>query len=493
MKRGSGILLHISSLPSAYGIGTFGKEAFQMIRLLKKSCQKYWQFLPLSPTDFKDSPYQSFSTFALNPYFIDLDSLIQDGLLKQEEVKSCNWFVKEDQIDYGLIYENKEKMLWLAYQRGYGKYQKLIQIFYKKNQYWLEDYALFMSLKKYFNQKPWMEWEHDYKVRKKSVLHQFQEEYYDWCQFYIFCQYLAFKQYQKLKKFAAVNQISLIGDCPIYVNLDSSDVWANPRLFLLDAQYKPTLVAGVPPDYFSKTGQLWGNPIYNYEQMKKDHYRWWTLRFFHLLQLYDYLRLDHFRGFESYYAIPFLDTNAINGKWYPGPAQDFFDTIIQNLNQAPFIAEDLGIITKEVNDLKNRYQFPGLKILLFAFDSLDANHPYLPRNYEKNCIAYIGTHDNAPFFGYIHQNQNGYQNMHQYYHTTGEKETYEAILEDLYASSADVVLLQIQDVLLQDENYRMNIPGSEENNWQYRLLKEQLNEKYFETIAKLTKKHQRDE
>ena len=492
MERGSGILLHISSLPSNYGIGTFGKEAYCFIRLLKKTKQKYWQFLPLSPTGYKDSPYQSFSTFALNPYFIDLDDLIQDQLLKQEEVDALTWYQTKDRVDYGLIYENKEKILWLAYQRGYAKYQKMIQIFMRKNQFWLEDYALFMALKKYFHQQPWTQWEIDYKIKKKNVIHRFQEENQDWIQFYIFCQFIAFKQYQKLKNFAKANKIQLIGDCPIYVNFDSCDVWANQRLFLLDTQYYPTLVAGVPPDYFSKTGQLWGNPIYNYEQMKKDDYHWWTLRFQHLLKLYDYVRLDHFRGFEAYYAIPFKETTALHGKWYAGPGKTFFDLMTQKFGQTPFIAEDLGIITDAVQLLKDCYHFPGLKILLFAFDSLDEKHPYLPKNYEKNCIGYIGTHDNSPFFEYVKQNQNGFLNMKKYYQTVDENTTYEAIMDDLFASDANVIILQIQDILKQDEKSRMNVPGSDQGNWQYRITHNDFDFKKYEFIVKLTIKHQRD-
>ena len=486
MERGSGVLLHISSLPSDYGIGTFGKEAFKFIRILKKKKQKYWQFLPLSPTGYKDSPYQSFSTFALNPYFIDLDILIQEQLLKKEEVESLKWFIKENQVDYGLVYQNKEKILEIAYQRGYAKEKKQIQIFYQKNKHWLDDYALYMALKKYFHHQSWNCWEEDYKNRKKSVIHSFKEEYHDWIEFYIYIQYLAFKQYKKLKAYAKANGILLIGDCPIYVNFDSSDVWANQNQFLIDSNHQPRLVAGVPPDYFSKTGQLWGNPIYDYHKMKKNQYAWWVERLRHYIDLYDYIRIDHFRGFEAYYAIPHGEETALNGKWYKGPANDFFDTIKQKLNYLPFIVEDLGMITEEVKKLKDDYHFPGLKIVLFAFDKLDYHHPYLPTNYEKNCVAYLGTHDNQTFYGYMEEQSAGYKNMKNYYKAINQDDLYQKVLKDLYESSAQLVIIQMQDIIKQGKESRMNIPGSDQNNWTYRLQKSQLKEEMFDFIYSLT-------
>ena len=492
MERGSGVLLHISSLPSLYGIGTFGKEAYNFVRLLKKAKQKYWQFLPLSPTGYKDSPYQSFSTFALNPYFIDLTMLINDQFLKTEDVESLNWSIQEDKVDYGLIYQNKEKILWLAYQNGYKKIEKDVLLFYKKQKYWLEDYALFMSLKKTFNGKEWLKWDEEFKNKHKKTINQYKEENQDIILFYVFSQYIAFKQYLKLKAFANANHIQIIGDCPIYVNLDSCDVWANKDQFKLNSQYYPTIVAGVPPDYFSETGQLWGNPIYHYENMKKQGYHWWMLRLFHHNQLYDHIRLDHFRGFEAYYAIPFEDKTALNGKWFKGPDHDFFKKVFELFPNISLIAEDLGIITEEVKNLKNDFHLPGLKIVLFAFDQLDNNHPYLPKNFENNCIGYLGSHDNNTFFGYEKENQVGLKNMQDYYQCKQIEEIYQKVLEDLYASNANVVILQIQDILKQNETSRMNTPGKASNNWQYRVLKENLNEHLFDFIKELTQKYGRE-
>ncbi len=491
MIRGSGVLLHISSLPSNYGIGTFGKEAYKFVRKLKKANQKYWQILPLSPTGFKDSPYQSFSAYAINPYFIDLDLLVDDDMLKDSDIKHLNWGDNDKLVDYGLIYQNKEKVLWNAFKKGNRRLDSKIKLFYQKNKFWLEDYALYMTCKKVFNNQNWLNWDIDFKSRKRSVINELKNENIELFDFYVFVQYIAYSQYIKLKRFANANGIYIIGDCPIYVSLDSSDVWANKEQFLLNSQYYPELVAGVPPDYFSKTGQLWGNPIYDYNRMKKNNYSWWIQRLKYNSNLYDYIRLDHFRGFEAYYAIPANETTALNGKWYKGPDKDLFNTVIEQIPSINLIAEDLGIITDEVKKLKDDFKLPGLKILLFAFDSLEENHPYLPVNFEQNCMAYLGSHDNNTLYGYFNENLNGFENMKQYYGVDLKENVYEALLDDMYKSKADCVILQIQDILKQDQNYRMNIPGSDSGNWQYRLTKEQLDNLDLSFVEYLTIKYER--
>ena len=388
--RKNGIILPIFSLPSDYGIGTFGKEAYNFIDFLKKSKQSYWQILPVGPTSYGDSPYQSFSTFAGNPYFIDLDLLVEDGLLEKDEIKTYNFGENENDIDYGTIYISRYKILKIAYQNGKLRYQKNIENFKKENQSWIEDYALFMSLKDLHNGASWQEWSEDLRFRKEETLNKYKDELKEEIDFYIFLQFLFFKQWNELKKYANKNNVEIVGDVPIYVAEDSSDVWANPKLFALNENLLPKEVSGCPPDSFSEDGQLWGNPIYNWEEHHNTNYIWWIERMRAALEIFDVVRIDHFRGFESYWSIPYGDTTAKNGQWKKGPDKEIFKAIKEALGDINLIAEDLGYITKEVKELLDYCNYPGMKILEFAFDP-NGDSEYLPHNYNKNTIAYYRT------------------------------------------------------------------------------------------------------
>lgn len=465
MQRGAGVLLHISSLPTKEGIGTFGREAYDFVLLLQSLHFRYWQILPLNPTGFKDSPYQSFSSMAINPYFIDIRFLIEDGLLdKTDYIYQEN----ETKVDYGFIYENKWKLLKKAYQNIDEKLLEEMKSFEKLHLYWLEDYALFMLLKEQHQQKAFYLWQENYAKYQKNALKAFKDTHLNAYYFYVFVQYEAFLQYQKLHRFAREKGISIIGDTPIYVSYDSADVWANPQQFLLDENHRVSLMAGVPPDYFSKTGQLWGNPLYDYAYQEKEHFSWWKRRFLHNLNLYEYIRIDHFRGFASFYAIPAEDDNALNGHWLEGPRTKLFDALQEEMDLSTLIVEDLGIITDDVIQLKNHYHFPGLKIVSFAFDQYDLNHPYLPQNFEKNCVGYLGSHDNAPVMAYLKENVIAKANIQKYYQKT--ENLHECLMQDLFSSSADIVILQMQDLLLEES--RMNYPGLSSGNWTYRLKKD---------------------
>jgi len=394
---------------------------------------------------------------------------------KTEDVESLNLSIQEDKVDYGLIYQNKEKILWLAYQNGYKKIEKDVLLFYKKQKYWLEDYALFMSLKKTFNGKEWLKWDEEFKNKYKKTINQYKEENQDIILFYVFCQYIAFKQYLKLKAFANANHIQIIGDCPIYVNLDSCDVWANKDQFKLNSQYYPTLVAGVPPDYFSETGQLWGNPLYHWEEHEKTGYKWWIDRIRCTLNMVDILRIDHFRGFESYWAVPFGDRDATKGEWKKGPAEKLFKAVEKELGDLPIIAEDLGIITDDVRELRKKLGFPGMRILHFAFND-DSKNDYLPHNYEPNTVVYTGTHDNDTTIGwYTNGTEHERDHVRSYMNISGDDIAWDMIRLAM-SSSAVFAVFPIQDVLRLDGSHRMNIPSTSSSNWQFRFELSQLNE-----------------
>ena len=378
--RKSGILMPISSLPSKYGIGAFSKEAYDFVDLLKETNQSLWQILPLGPTSYGDSPYQSISTFAGNLYFIDLEELIEEGLLTEKECTSCDWGDNEEYIDYGKIYSSRFKILRQAYKRSNLENDTDYIKFCKENEYWLKDYALYIAIKNSNESKSWTNWDEDIRLRKVEAINFYEESLKEDIEFYKYTQYLFFKQWNKLKAYANENGISIVGDIPIYVSLDSADSWSNPELFQLDKDGYPTAVAGCPPDYFSKDGQLWGNPLYNWEYNKESNYEWWIKRIEHAFKLYDVVRIDHFRGFDEYYSIPYGDKDAKKGCWKKGPGIDLFNAIKERLGEVNIIAEDLGTLTDSVHQLLKDTNYPGMKVLQFAFDT-DGDNEYLPHNY----------------------------------------------------------------------------------------------------------------
>ena len=397
MKRSSGILMAVSSLPSPYGIGTLGKAAYDFVDFLKAAGQSYWQMLPLNPTSYGDSPYQSFSAYAGNPYFIDPDMLVKDGLLKRSECTKCDWGNDPRHVDYGKIYESRFALLHKAYKRGWERDADKVAAFVEENSRWLPDYALYMACKRHFGMKAWTEWEdEDIRLRKsEAVLEKYRALLADDVQFFTYLQFLFFSQWELLRDYVHQQGIRIIGDLPIYVSLDSADVWAEPQFFQLDEELVPKSVAGVPPDYFTADGQLWGNPLYDWDAMREDGFGWWIRRIDGAGKLYDVIRIDHFRGFASYWSVPYGETTAKNGHWVTGPGMDLIDRLNGWFPQLEFIAEDLGYPTPEVAQLLHDSGWPGMKVLEFAFDSRDTSS-YLPHTYTPHCICYTGTHDNSP-------------------------------------------------------------------------------------------------
>ena len=397
--RASGILMPIFSLPSRYGIGSFSKSAYQFVDMLKKAGQKYWQILPLCPTSYGDSPYQSFSTYAGNPYFIDLDQLIEEKLLTRKECQACDFGDDPQDIDYGKLYENRFKLLRKAYERANVGEDQEFEAYRRENAWWLDDYALFMAVKDRFDGVAWNEWAEDIRLRWSNAMDYYRRELYYEIEFYSYLQFVFMKQWKKLKNYANINGIEIIGDIPIYVAFDSADAWANPELFQFDAENLPTAVAGCPPDGFSADGQLWGNPLYRWDYHRETGFDWWIRRIAYCSELYDVVRIDHFRGFDEYYSIPYGDTTARNGHWEKGPGIALFEAAKNRLGELNIIAEDLGYITDSVKKLVADSGFPGMKVLEFAFDSREKSD-YLPYTYEKNSVVYTGTHDNETIAGW---------------------------------------------------------------------------------------------
>ena len=397
MNRSSGILMPIFSLPSPYGIGTLGKAAYDFADFLAEAGQHYWQMLPLGPTSYGDSPYQSFSTFAGNPYFIDPDLLVEDGLLTKREVKAYRWGDDPRHVDYGAVYNSRLKLLAKAKKRGWERDREEVTAFVAENARWLPDYALFMACKRHFGMRSWTEWEdEDIRLRRSpEVLEQYRTLLREDVELFTYIQYLFFRQWEALRTYLHERDIHVIGDLPIYVAMDSADVWAEPENFQLDDRCVPTEVSGVPPDYFSADGQLWGNPLYRWDRMQADGFGWWIRRIDGAGKLYDVIRIDHFRGFESYWAVPYGETTAKNGRWVKGPGMALVGVLTGWFPQLEFIAEDLGYPTPEVAQLLRDSGLPGMKVLEFAFDSRDTSS-YLPHSYGENCICYTGTHDNSP-------------------------------------------------------------------------------------------------
>lgn len=482
--RTSGILMHISSLPSPYGIGTMGKEARKFVDFLDKAGQTYWQILPICPTSYGDSPYQSFSSFAGNPYFIDLDYLCKDKLLTKKECLSYEWGENPEFVEYGTLYENRFPLLKKAYQRFKKALPDDFADFCEKNSDWLDDYALFMALKDANGGVAWFEWEKDLKLRKPSEIEKAKEEFADDVEFWKMLQYLFFKQWTELKAYANEKGIQIIGDVPIYVAGDSADVWANPGQFYLDENLDPIDVSGCPPDAFSDDGQLWGNPLFRWDAMKKDGYTWWTKRIKAMSELYDVVRIDHFRGFDSYYAIPAKDKTARNGEWREGPGMDLFNTLEKKLGRLNIIVEDLGYLTPSVKQLLKDTGFPGMKLIQFAFDSREESD-YLPHTYQKNCVVYTGTHDNDTIMGWFKTAPKESVKYAKEYLRLNKEEGYNwGTMKAVWGCVGDMAIVPMQDILGIGSEGRMNTPSTLGINWKWRAVDGQITSALAKKVCK---------
>jgi 4-alpha-glucanotransferase len=486
--RASGILMPIFSLPSKYGIGCFSKEAYQFVDQLKKAGQSYWQILPLGPTGYGDSPYQSFSAFAGNPYFIDLDGLVEKGLLKTSECESCDFGDNRRYINYEKIYRARFPILRKAFSRSSVKEEKAYRDFEADNTFWLEDYALYMSVKHYFGEVSWNAWDEDIRLRKPDALELYRKQLKDEIDFYKFLQYTFAQQWKKLKDYANTNGIKIIGDIPIYVAFDSADSWSRPELYQFDENEIPTSVAGCPPDGFSALGQLWGNPLYNWDYHKKTSYEWWTRRIAYCFRLYDVVRVDHFRGLDEYYSIPFGEQTAEHGRWVKGPGIDLFKALNSKLGDMDIIAEDLGYLTDSVRKLVKDSGCPGMKVLEFAFDSREKSD-YLPHNYDKNCVIYTGTHDNDTIKGWYRKIPPKDRQLAIDYmgnEKTGLQDIHWDFIRLAMSSVANLAVIPIQDYLGLGSEARINTPSTVGGNWQWRLLEREITDDLLKRIAEMT-------
>ena len=475
MKRSCGILLPVFALPSPYGIGTLGQAAYDFVDFLRQAGQSWWQMLPLGPTGYGDSPYQSFSSYAGNPYFIDPDLLRRDGLLTAQEIASLAWGSDPARVDYAALYENRFVLLQKAAERGWARDREEVQLFARQNAQWLPDYALYMAVKRHFDEKPWTQWPDEaIRLRKPEAMAQYRQMLAsDICMF-TYSQFLFFRQWNALREYAHEQGVGIIGDLPIYVSMDSADVWAEPAFFQLDSNGYPTETAGVPPDCFSRDGQLWGNPLYRWEAMKADGYGWWIRRVDGAAKLYDMLRIDHFRGFESYWAVPYGDTTAKNGHWVKGPGMDLVQVLLNWFPQMQFIAEDLGFLTPEVRELLADSGLPGMKVLEFAFDSREPSN-YLPHLYTPHCVCYTGTHDNAPLPAWKEEADPDDLALAVQYLGLNEEEGFHwGVLRGGMSSVAELFMAQMQDYLGLGAESRINTPGEPVGNWQWRLHPGQL-------------------
>ena len=485
--RASGILLPVSSLPSKYGIGCFSEEAYEFVDQLARAGQKYWQILPLGPTGYGDSPYQSFSTFAGNPYFIDLEAFVKEGYLDKSDCEDCDWGTNESYVDYEKIYNSRFRLLRKAFENYDCETDQEYRKFVKENAAWLEDYSLYMAIKDSLNGISWIEWPTELKNREKAALAEKREKFAKEVGFYCFQQFCFFKQWTALKAYANAKGVEMIGDIPIYVAFDSADAWAQPELFQFDKENIPIGVAGCPPDAFSATGQLWGNPLYDWEYHKKTGYAWWTRRMANCMKLYDVVRIDHFRGFDEYFSIPYGAENAIGGHWEKGPGIDLFRKVEQALGWKQVIAEDLGYVTDSVRQLVHDSGFPGMKVLEFAFDSRDSGcaNDYLPHNYPENSVAYTGTHDNETIAGWWKSITVKERKLARDYlcdNWTPDKDLYKCFISLVMRSSAKLCVIPMQDYMGLDNSCRMNQPSTVGKNWKWRIRRRELTAKLQKEI-----------
>ena len=494
--KGSGILLPISSLPSGYGIGDFSKVAYDFVDWLKGAGQRYWQVLPMGPTSFGDSPYQSPSAFAGNPYFISLEALIDDGELFKNECDLTDFGDDPTNIDYEKIYNSRYSLLKVAFKNFKGQNSVSYKSFLKESSDWLDDYSLFMAIKNHYNGLEWYKWDNDIKMREPDAISKYKLLLKDEIEFWCYVQYKFHSQWKDLKNYASKKGIEIIGDIPIYASMDSADVWAHPSLFQLDEQNIPIAVAGCPPDAFSPTGQLWGNPLYNWENHKQCGYDWWIKRIKHCFNLYDIVRIDHFRGFDEYYSVPFGNKDATIGEWKKGPGIELFRAIENSLGKKEIIAEDLGFITDSVKQLLKESGYAGIKVLEFAFDVRDTgNHnDYLPHNYPDNCVAYTGTHDNQTLHSWFKTISVDEQRLVRNYicdRYTPTEELNIPLISLLMMSNAKICIIPIQDYLGYGDESRINTPSTLGENWKWRLLKDALSEELKNEIYSLTERYGR--
>ena len=496
MNRGAGILLSITSLPSKYGIGCFSKSAYDFVDWLKAAGQTYWQILPLGPTSYGDSPYQSFSTYAGNPYFISLEALIEEGVLTEEECGAADLGEMEGTIDYKKLYENRYPLLRRAYERSDISNNPAYIRFVQENGWWLSDYALFMAVKERFGGAPWTEWAQDIRLRWDYAMDFYGRELYFDIEFQQYLQFTFYKQWRALKEYANRQGVRIIGDIPIYVAMDSADAWAHPELFQLDGDNVPTAVAGCPPDGFSAVGQLWGNPLYRWEYHRQTGYDWWMKRLAHCFSLYDVVRIDHFRGFDEYYSIPRGAKTAIDGHWEKGPGMDLFRRMREVLGEKEVIAEDLGYVTDSVRRLVRDSGFPGMKVLEFAFDSRDSGcaNDYLPHNYTENCVAYTGTHDNETIRGWFKSITEEERRLARAYicdRYTPRQYLHTSFISLIMASRASLCVIPMQDYMGYDNTCRMNQPSTVGINWKWRLKEGELTEELKREIRGIARRYGR--
>ena len=500
--RSCGVLLPVSSLPSEYGIGCFSKEAYEFVDKLSEAGQGYWQILPLGPTSYGDSPYQSFSTYAGNPYFVDLEELMKLGLIKEAELKKFNFGKNTKKIDYEKIYNSRFKALRIAFDNAKklmkaGKFKldgsETLEEFKKANSLWIENYSLFMAIKDSLNGVSWSEWEEGLRLRKPETLKKYKEKLADEIEFYVFIQWMFDVQWKKLKKYANDKGIKIIGDVPIYVAFDSADAWANPELFQFDENFTPIAVAGCPPDAFSATGQLWGNPLYDWDYHKKTKYEWWMKRLARAFELYDTVRIDHFRGFDTYYSIPYGRKDAVVGKWKKGAGFALFARMKEVLGDVDVIAEDLGYLTPSVIKLVKRTGYPGMKVIHFAFYG-GAETTYLPHNHVANSVVYTGTHDNDTTLGWyrsLDKKVKKFANEYLDIQTEDEKEVVWELLRNAYMSVGNLTIIPMQDFLCLGSEARINTPSTLGGNWEWRMGKKDFSSKLAKRMLKLAKTYGR--
>ncbi|MFO7820207.1 MAG: 4-alpha-glucanotransferase [Halanaerobacter sp.] len=497
-NRSSGVFLHPTSLPGKNGIGSLGEEAYNFIDFLTEAKQRVWQMCPLGPTGYGDSPYQCFSAFAGNPYLINLERLVAEGYLAKNDLEGVEEFPKA-KVDYGRVIDFKISSLRKAFnnfeESASPEERNGFEEFCSENRDWLNDYALFRAIKEKFDGQSWTKWDDDIRFREEDALKRYRQESKDEIEFRKFLQYIFFKQWDEVKDYANQKGIKILGDIPIFVAMDSADAWANPEMFFFDDNLKPTKVAGVPPDYFNENGQLWGNPLYNWQQLKENNYQWWVKRIKKQLDLVDIIRLDHFRGFSQYWAVPYGAETAINGEWEDGPGKELFKVIKAQLGELPIVAEDLGVITDDVEELRDYFEFPGMKILQFAFDNQEEND-YLPPYESENCIVYTGTHDNNTTLGWYEEDikEDDKEDMLEYldeYLAEQHNNIVWDLIELGWESKALLAIAPLQDFLVLGSEARFNTPGTSADNWQWRYTKDMINEELIERIKGVTERNNR--
>ena len=495
-KRASGVLMHITSLPGDYGIGSFGQAAYDFVDFLKETKQTYWQILPLTTTSYGDSPYQSFSAVAGNTHFIDLDFLIRDKFLTKADVKDADFGSDPEFIDYAKVYEARRPLLEKAVKAILAdkKEAKKFEAFKSENANWLADYADFMAIKEHFDNKALQDWDDKKAVKRdEATLEKLRKELADVITYHQVVQYLFFSQWAELKAYANKNGIQIIGDMPIYISADSVEVWTQPHLFKLDAECKPRYIAGVPPDNFSATGQLWGNPIYAWDKHKAENYAWWVFRIQESFKLYDYLRIDHFKGFSDFWEIPGGDETAENGEWVPGPGYDLFKVVKEELGDLKIIAEDLGNIDDKTRKLLADCGYPGMKIVQFGFYDTTGNSIDIPHVYTQHSVAYTGTHDNDVVNGWYEKLSEDEQKLVAEYLNQRDDETItQAMIRGIHSSVSDYSIVTMQDLLDKDASSRMNVPSTVGGNWEWRMLAEDLTEEKKEFLKDLTNRYARE-